>query len=127
MPKPMKLMVEIEEAAFGRVFRTLDTMSGVVTITPIGEGPKQPGTAKQPKGKKGTVYCLVLSALISNGKAVNRDTLRDVLKMNGKAATSLPDTLTKLKRAKHITIKNAMYTITPAGRKHYETSCPITE
>lgn len=125
MPKPIKMMVEIEEVAFGRVFRFLDGMPGVVTITPIGDGPKAAKGAA--KGKKGTVYCLVLSALIAADKPLNRDALRDVLSANGKAASSLPDTLTKLKKAKHITIKNAMYTVTPAGRKHYETSCPVEE
>lgn len=125
MPKPMKMMIEVEEIAYGRVFRVLDTMQGVVTITPVGEGPKQAKAAA--KGKKGTVYCLVLSALIEADKPLNRDALRDVLKANGKAASSLPDTLTKLKKAKHITIKSAMYSVTPAGRKHYETSCPVEE
>jgi hypothetical protein len=126
MPKPLKMMLEIEEAAFGRVFRALDGMPGVVAMTPIGDGPKVKGPAGK-KGKGGTVYCIVLRALIEADKAVNRDVLRDVLKAHGKAATSLPDALTKLQRAKHITNKNAMYSVTPAGRKHYETSCPIEE
>lgn len=127
MPKPIKMMIEIEELAFGRVFRTLDGMPGVVAITPIGDGPKAPKGPDGKKGKGGTVYCLVLRALIEADKAINRDSLRDVLKANGKAASSLPDTLTKLKKAKHIVVKNAMYTITPGGRKHYDTSCPVNE
>ena len=127
MVKPLKMMVEIEEGAFGRVFRSLDGMPGVVSLTPIGDGPRVAKGKVGKKGKGGTVYCLVLRALIEADKPVNRDALRDVLAANGKAATSLPDTLTKLKKAKHIAIKNAMYTITPAGRKHYETSCPIQE
>ena len=32
MPKPMKIMVEVEEFAFGRVFRILDGMEGVVAM-----------------------------------------------------------------------------------------------
>lgn len=124
--KPLKMMLEIEEGAFGRVFRTLDGMPGVVSMMPIGDGPKNAKAAGK-KGKGGTVYCLVLKALIEAGKPLNRDALRDVLASNGKAASSLPDTLTKLKKAKHITIKNAMYSLTPAGRKHYDTSCPVED
>ena len=126
MPKPIKMMVEIEETAFGRVFRALDGMPGVVSMTPIGDGPKTKGPVGK-KGKGGTVYCLVLRALIEADKTVNRDVLRNMLSANGKAATSLPDALMKMQKAKHITNKKAMYGITPAGRKHYETSCPIQE
>jgi hypothetical protein len=126
MPKPMKMLVEVEEIAYGRVLRLLDGTQGVVSITSVGDGPKQPKSAAK-KGKSGTVYCLVLKALIDAKGAINRDALREVLKSNGKSATSLPDTLTKLKKAKHITIAKAMYTVTPAGRKFYETSCPIED
>jgi hypothetical protein len=125
MAKPIKLLVDIEEIAFGRVFRALDGMPGVVSLTPIGDGPRAAKGAAGKKGKGGTVYCLVLRTLIDAGKPVNRDTLRNVLASNGKSATSLPDALTKLAKAKHITNKNAMYSVTPTGRKHYDTSCPV--
>jgi len=121
------MMLEIEEAAFGRVFRTLDGMPGVVSLMPIGDGPKAAKGKAGKKGKGGTVYCLVLKALIEAGKPVNRDALRNVLADHGRAATSLPDALSKMKKAKHITVKSAMYSITPMGRKHYDTSCPVED
>lgn len=131
MPKPMRIMVEVEEIAHGRVFRLLDGTPGVIGITPIGDGPKpqNAGSSKgQKKGGAQTAPCLVLGALIESPGA-NRTQLAAVLELNGKKATSLPDTLQKLRKAKEITSKgkgkDVSYSITPVGRKKFATACAI--
>jgi hypothetical protein len=131
MPKPMKMMVEVEEFAHGRIFRLLDGTDGVVSITPIGDGPRSQrpaGGARQKKGGAQSVSCLVLGALIKT-PGLTREQLFPVLEGNGKKRTSLPDTLQKLKKAGEIrasgTGKRVNYKITPIGKKRFETACQI--
>lgn len=129
MPKPMRIMVEVEEIAHGRVFRMLDGTPGVVSITPVGDGPR--AAANKPRQKNGgaqTAPCIVLGALVET-PGVGRAALGAALEANGKKATSLPDTLQKLRKAKQITSKgkgkDVTYSITQTGRKHYATACTI--
>lgn len=130
MPKPIKLMLEVEEMAFGRVFRLLDGTAGVVTITPVGDGPKVKGNSgtKQKQGGAQSVGCLVLGALLQT-PGLGREQLYPVLESNGKARTSLPDTLAKLKKAGQIRAsgsgRDVTYKATPAGKKRFETACTI--
>jgi hypothetical protein len=134
MPKPITLTIDIEEIAFGRVWRLLDTMPGVVNIKLHGEGPKsKPGGSKQPQKKGGSqsVPCLVLGALIEANAKIGRDPLNKVLEANGKKATSLPDAIQKLFKAKEIQRfgkgRDVTYGITVKGRKRYETACEIQQ
>lgn len=132
MAKPMKLMVEVEEIAHGRIFRLLDGAEGVVSITPIGDGPKSArqnsGTRGQKQGGAQSAPCLVLGALLET-PGLGRRALEGVLEANGKKATSLPDTLAKLRKARELASKgagkNVVYNITAAGKKRYETACKI--
>lgn len=133
MVKPMKLMVEVEEIAYGRIFRMLDGSDGVVSILPVGEGPRSQratGGNVQKKGGAQSAPCIVLGALIAAGRVqLDRAALRATLKVNGKSETSLPDTLTKLKKAGEIRAsgsgRDVVYAITAAGRKRHETACNI--
>ena len=132
MPKPLKVMLEVEEAYYGKVWRTLDAMPGVVTLMPISEGVKQPGEKKQRQKKGGTqsVYCLILGALAQpNVQNAARDYLVQVCEEAGKKATSVPDALMKMRKAKHVKStgkgRDVKFTITAAGRKHFETACQI--
>jgi hypothetical protein len=133
MVKPIRMMIEVERIAFGDVFVALDAMKGVVTITPIGDGPKgerQNGasTRGQKHGGAHSAPCLVLGALVRT-PGLGRVQLREVLTGNGKSANSLPDTLTKLKTAGEIrasgTGKDVTYKVTSAGKKRFETACQI--
>lgn len=133
MAKPMKMMIEVEEIAHGRVFRLLDTMEGVVSITPIGDGPKSArqnsgGSKGQKQGGSQSVACLVLGALLQT-PGLTREHLFPVLESHGKRRTSLPDTLMKLKKAGEIRAsgsgRNVTYKATPAGKKRFETACQI--
>lgn len=134
MPKPMQLLVDIEEIAFGRVFRMLDTMQGVARLSIVGEGVKKAGAPNGGgntgvrKGGSQTAVCLILGALV-NSPGLSRPQLGAILEGNGKKAASLPDALQKLRKAKEITAKgkgaSTRYDVTRAGRTHYQTACAI--
>lgn len=130
MPKPMKLLVEVEEIAFGRVFRALDGMNGVVSLTPVGEGVKAATgkTTGQKKGGAQSSACVVLGELIRSGP-LPRSNIVAALRTAGKSVASTADTMKKLFVAKHVTKRgrgrDVVYTITPAGKKRFETACTI--
>jgi hypothetical protein len=131
MAKPLQMMISVEEIAFGKVYRMLDTMPGVAAITILGEGPKTNGAAprgKQKQGGTGSVYCLLLGAMIET-PGISRPQLITVAEANGKKGTSVPDAITKMKKAKHVAVKGSgkasTFTVTAAGKKHFETACKI--
>jgi hypothetical protein len=126
------MTIAVEEILFGKLYRTLDAMPGVASITIHSEGVKgngaEPKRKKQKQGGSQSVYCLVLGALASG--PATRDRLAPVLEEAGKKGSSLPDALTKARKAKHITVKNAgkrdaVYTLTALGKKHYKTACEV--
>lgn len=133
MPKPIKIVVEVEELAFGRVFRTLDNMQGVASITIVSEGGKTPGspkssTERQKRGGATTLSCIILSDLMT-GSAKDAEWLRQTAVKSGKAASSVPDSLNKLLKAKEIKRMkiegHVVYAITAKGKARYETACQI--
>jgi hypothetical protein len=129
MPKPMKLMIEVEEVAHGRVFRMLDGTPGVVTITPIGDGPRSGGgSTGQKQGGTQSAACLLLAALIRT-PGITVEQMRPVLEGNGKRASTLAGTLASMKKAGEIRAsgsgKSATYRITKVGQKRYDTACQI--
>ena len=128
MPKPIKLTIEIEQVAMGKVWTTLDAMSGVISISLHGSGPKPAGPKKagKPGGKSTTVPCLILGALVASKDPLPRTDLMLAVEAGGRAATSTPDSLAKLKKDKHIApAGDGLYKITAAGVKRYETACKI--
>jgi hypothetical protein len=133
MVKPIKVLLEVERVAFGDVFVLLDGTRGVVSITPMGDGPRgarQNGGA--PRGLKHggaqSAACLILGALIET-PGLGRAQLKEVMAANGRSANSLPDTLAKLRNAGEIRSsgkgKDVTYKVTPTGRKRFETACQI--
>ena len=133
MAKPMKILIEVEEIAHGRVFRILDGMEGVVSIMPVGDGPKsarvEAGATKvQKKGGAQSALCLVLGALIKT-PGLSRFQLTEIMTGNGKSKNSLPDTIAKLKEAGEIRAsgsgRDVTYKATAAGKKHFDTACRI--
>lgn len=129
MPKPMKVLVEVEEIAHGRLFRLLDGMQGVVSITPVGDGPRAAANGtRQKKGGAQSVSCIVLGAVIAT-PGITRAQLKPVIEGAGKRVSSMPDALSKLKRDKYIVAhgsgKSVTYSSTVAGKKHYKTACEI--
>ena len=121
MPKPMSISIEVEEVAFGKVFRTLDGMPGVININIRGKGPKPNGSApilpvSARKGNGKTVHTLILESLLASKSPKSREELGEAVATGGKSATSTPDGLQKLKKQK--LIKQAgvgKYRITAAG------------
>lgn len=132
MVKPLTMTISVEETFFGKIYRMLDTMPGVASIAIHSEGVKANGAAKPKKKQGGTqsAHCLVLGALVKS-PGITKAQLVPVLEGNGKKATTLPDTITKLKKAKHIAVKGsgkaATFTITAAGKKHFDTACEIEQ
>jgi hypothetical protein len=129
MPKPITVTISVEELMFGKVWTTLDTMPGVISISIHGSGSKKAAVPRNGK-QSGTATreCLILGYMIENKQPVNRDALYALLEKAGKARTSLPDALTILKKKKFITInkpnsKDTTYKITAAGRARYAAVC----
>jgi hypothetical protein len=124
MPKPMEMTIEVEEIAFGPVFRKLDIMPGVIAIHLRGTGPRAVGPRN--RGSVATVECLVLGALMLAKKPLNTTELATAITSFGKQKSSLGDSLMKLKAKKHIAaVKTATYKITPAGVDRYRTACVL--
>lgn len=99
MPKPMRMMIEVEELAFGRVFRTLDGMQGVIAIDIKGDGPKKGQCVPKAQGGK-TINEIIFDALNEGPKA--RKQLEHELARNGKAPTSIGSALTALRKSKRL-------------------------
>lgn len=115
MSKPMTMVIEVEEIAFGKVFRTLDAMPGVISIHLKGSGPKAPKPAAV--SVSATVKSMILGAL--SEKPHDIDALKDIVAKGGKSATSVPDAINKLKNDKKIASvvgQKGVYRITAAGR-----------
>jgi hypothetical protein len=128
MPKPMTMTIDVEEIAFGAVFRRLDTMPGVISINLRGSGPKPAPSSTRRKGGSATVECLILGALVEATKPLSRPDLVAAVTAGGKQASSMPDALVKLKRKSHIAyLKGALYKITKAGRARYAEACAIQQ
>lgn len=99
MPKPMSMLIEVEELAFGRVFRTLDSMAGVISINLKGDGPKKgPCTPKSQGGK--TVNEIILDALLD--KPMARKEIGPLLAHNGKNPSSAGSALAALRKTKKL-------------------------
>lgn len=136
MPKPMRLMVDVEEIAYGRVFRMLDGSDGVVSITPVGEGPRSQrangGIAvRQKKGGALSVPCVVLKTLIRAGEPMLRFDIGEALVSAGKTKNGLAPTMKDLLEKKEVTRsgagKKTAYKVTPKGIKRFETACEIQQ
>jgi hypothetical protein len=113
----MAMTIEVEEVAFGRVFRTLDGMAGVVAIRIQGSGPKPARKNGAKSGHGGsTAAQLVLAALAASKAPLDRAALIPAMEAGGKKAASLPDTIQKLRKQKLITSpKVGEYKLTKAG------------
>jgi hypothetical protein len=137
MPKPMMMMIECEEIAFGRVFRTLDTMPGVASIKIMGNGAKiatgpgkgnrTPGTRAKGSLKDGTSgRCIVLNALTDGPKSLKD--INELMVAAGKSPKTLhgqSHMMLKLKLVKKT--GKGILAITAAGKKYLETKCNIGE
>jgi hypothetical protein len=128
----MQLLVDVEEIAFGHVFRMLDTTKGVARLTIVSDTVKRPGkTSGQKKGGAQSAACLVLGALNAAKNSMSRPQLVLVLEASGKKGSTLPSTLNELWREKEILRsgdgQNVRYRITMKGRKRFQTACQIQE
>jgi len=123
MAKPIKITLEVEQIALGKVWTTLDGMAGVISFSLHGSGPKPTGPKKKP-GSPVTVPYLILGALVAAKTPLTRAELMAAVEAGDRAASSTLDSITQLKKNKHIApVSKGVFKITSAGVKRYETAC----
>lgn len=116
MPKPIIMIVSVEEIAAGKIWRSLDAMNGVVSIGIKGEGPKQVKPNGTGNGDK-TAKELIIDALKEKSPQ-SRLALEHAIEAGGKRKTSLPQALAELKKLKRIIpLKYGQFKIAAAGKK----------
>jgi hypothetical protein len=124
----MKFTVDVEEIAFGKVFRTLDAMPGVISIKIVGDGPRsqqQPATSGRPRAA-----AILLQALSAAPRGqMARGDLEAVLAKNGRSKKSFPGTLFTMEKQKLLrrSARGKIVTMTPAGAKKLLGSKPEKE
>lgn len=138
MPKPMMMILAVEEIAFGRVFRNVKNMPGVVSIDIDGNADKKGGAA--PRSARGSVKegstrkCIILSTL-QQTPGIMISQMMDPLRSAGKGTASVSALLhtmikhklikKKAKKVKGEHSAKAVYFITPQGEKYMTTNCNL--
>jgi hypothetical protein len=127
MPKPIQLTILAEEFALGKIFRTLDGMEGVASISLHGTGPSRLGGEGKVKQRGSfTTSCIILKVLTTSN--AGRELLRSAIVSGGKSPSSLQSAIDFLRKEKHIRdMPKGKFQITAAGRKHYASACKIKE
>lgn len=128
MAKLLGLSVKVEEIAFGKVWSTLDSIPGVVTITIEGSAKPMPNGKSNGKKSNGssngtgkTVQRLILEALLARSPLTKFE-LQDHIAAAGKSRLSLPDQMAKLREEKCVKLMAAgNYSITAKGTKQATT------
>jgi len=127
MPKPMTIEISVEEIAFGKVFRTLDEMPGVVSIKIKGSGPNAsaPESArKHGKASEGTTgKCVVFNFLLGKKKAVAPGVLADAIVAAGKSKNSIGNILYEAVKLKELAHSKDGYKLTPVGLNFLRNNC----
>jgi hypothetical protein len=135
MVKPMPMRLQVEEVAFGKVFRMLSGMPGVVSIDIDAESPKRQynkknGAEQAPRADRGSKaggnssICLMLAALTKG--PVDRKTLEDAVVAGGKAKATLNNQLWSAKERKLIVKKaNGTFSMTAKGKTYLAESCEV--
>jgi hypothetical protein len=133
MPKTMFALVEIEEGSFGKIWRMLDTMPGIVTLSYKSEGVKGQ-SGNKPGGKKGGAQsseCVVLDVLIRGERPCPRQVLSAALVTAGRKASTIAGVMNALIKKKQVRVvsgrgsKDVLYSVTPAGKKRFAEACQI--
>jgi hypothetical protein len=133
MPKPMMIMIMVEELAFGSVYRKIDAMPGVISLSlNANNGDKAPAAPAKTRAKGktadgSTALCIVLNALhMAHGSAIPRSELRDLIVTQGKAPKSLANVIFTGRRKKLMKTTKDGLVILPAGDKYLKTECAIS-
>lgn len=128
MTKPMRLTVLVEEAFFGKVFRTLDGMPGIAGVQIISEAhpPAKAAGKKNTVANGATTQCIVLRTLKERGRSLVPDVIA-ACKAGGKARASavmmLRDCVKAKKAIRTGKGKTALYAISPTGTKWLADNC----
>ena len=148
MPKPMMMILHVEEIAFGTIFRRLRNMPGVVRIDLDGEPDEKPmgldaiqpggvkryrgggGVAKNGKGsdaKGDSAKCIVLAALDVARGPVDPKALMDALEAAGKSRKTFANVTHQLRKGRLAIKRTKGWMLTPRGKKYLHTECRIGE
>lgn len=103
MPKPMQMLVVVEEASFGRVFRMLNNADGVVGVKINADADAAAQSPKQKRGtqKEGTsALCIIMRRLAFVKDAIHPRALGDVLEAAGYSRKTWGNVVGKLKTQK---------------------------
>ena len=131
MPKPMIITVSVEEIAFGKVYRMLDTHPGVISMTYHAEGSKPNGHDKKENGNKGkpkntfemrgSEY--LLGAMYKHKGPVRTIALRKLFEQAKRSPASVSSLLHAAKQEGLIESREDGYVLTKKGRdREYQRS-----
>lgn len=133
MPKPMEILIQVEEGHFGKVWRTLDTMPGVALIQYKSEGVKGQKAPTKKQGGTQSSECIVLDCMIRAARPAPRSVLAAALVTGGRKASTIAGVMNSLIKKKHATAVSGRgtpkvtYSVTAAGKKRFETACTISK
>lgn len=118
MPKPMTITVGVEEAYFGKIYRSLDTTPGVVSLSYHSEHK----TEGKPNGKVNLKYetsakALVLDTLSKAKGPLPASAIVEAFRKASRADGSASSTLHVLKTGGLITQSRKGYALSSRGRK----------
>lgn len=126
MAKPLRITIDVEEIAFGRVFRWLDQAPGVVRINIEGTGAKQNNDeyASQsdvaPPRTMSARDCVLLS-FKKTDDVMHRTDITKQMVANGFAASTLNGLLSSMTKTRMVTsIGAGKYKLGVAGKKELQ-------
>jgi hypothetical protein len=114
----MTITIAVEEAIFGKVYRLLDTMPGVVSLTYHAEGAKTKpnGKAKTPRGSFDISGHDALLAFLYKTHPAKLSDLRAAFEKMGRSPNSIPSLMHALKGEGSIASSPEGYTLTRKAR-----------
>jgi len=123
MPKPMTITVKVEEIAFGKIYRLLDTQSGVIEISYHAEGPSKlkpnghaSGTRKSRADFKITGKDFLLQSLYKNSQPLSNSGVKALFIADGRSGSSPNSILDELKKEGLLLRKPEGYVLSKKAR-----------
>lgn len=132
MPKPMTILIKVEEIAMGFVFRKLKNMAGVISLDIDGDEDAPKEGAPRKSRAKGTMAdgtsakCLILTTLSNRqNQTATAAHLTEVLIAAGKSKSTFGSTSHVMKKKRLIVLTKAGWKMTVKGRAALETECEV--
>lgn len=127
MPKPFKVLLEVEEAALGQVMHALDRMPGVINFIPLmdhaserratnGHGNAGSQNGKPRRHPSGISALVFLMRLLAKKGALSRQQIVEAFKQDGRSGSSSYTAGYDLKKVGLATGDAAAISLTAKGR-----------